>query len=126
MGVAEAIEEIQRAFPSNEVLSEADGQGGAAVIVEGVELGDLYRQADTWIGFRVAFNYPYADVYPHYVRADLVRKDGRVLGDGISGGHTFCGRESLQLSRRSNRLNPAIDTAALKLLKVVDWLRSHP
>jgi hypothetical protein len=32
----------------------------------------------------------------------------------------------LQLSRRSSRLNPQTDTALLKLMKVIQWLTSHP
>ncbi|KMO66936.1 hypothetical protein MCHLDSM_07280 [Mycolicibacterium chlorophenolicum] len=31
----------------------------------------------------------------------------------------------MQLSRRSNRLNPAVDTAATKVLKVLKWLNER-
>ena len=65
-------------------------------------------------------------MYPHFVRSDLQRKDGRPLGEAVTGGHTFLGRSALQLSRRSNRLNPAVDTALLKLMKVLQWLSTHP
>ena len=30
------------------------------------------------------------------------------------------------VSRKSNRWNPAQDTAALKLAKVLDWIRTRP
>jgi hypothetical protein len=36
------------------------------------------------------------------------------------------GRPALQLSRRSNRLNPATDTALLKLMKVRQWFSTRP
>jgi len=94
--------------------------------VDPVPLSEIYVQDSTWIGFRITFQYPYADVYPHFVRADLRRRDGRALGDGISGGHKFVGRPAVQLSRRSNHLNPALDTATLKLAKVLQWLTTHP
>lgn len=125
--VKKALEQLEAAYPGEKrVEAQEDGQGGAYVVVNDVEIGTTYAQRTTWVGFRIVFNYPYADVYPHFVRPDLVRKDGRPLGDGISSGHQFIGRAALQLSRRSNRLNPATDTAATKLLKVVQWLATHP
>jgi hypothetical protein len=124
--VRQAVEQIREALPDSRVDVQDDAQGGALVIVEDVSVGELYTEASTWIGFRITFQYPHADVYPHFVRSDLLRKDGRPLGEGISGGHTFLGRSALQLSRKSNRLNPATDTALLKLMKVVQWLTTHP
>jgi len=124
--VSAAVEEIRGAFPQSVVIAQDDGSGGAYVTVEAMSLGDLYVQADSWIGFRITFQYPCADIYPHFVRSDLARKDGRPLGDGMGGGHVFLGRPAVQISRRSNRLNPATDTALLKLLKVLEWLRTHP
>ena len=121
-----AIEQLRTALPETRVEAQEDGQGGAWVIVENVAVGDIYLPDSSWIGFRITFQYPHADVYPHFVRSDLQRKDKRPLGDGITGGHTFLGRSALQISRRSNRLNPATDTALLKLMKVLDWLAKHP
>jgi hypothetical protein len=124
--VAKAIDEVRAANPDAEVTATPDNDGGAYVIVDPLLVGGLYTLETTWVGFRITFQYPYADVYPHFVRADLQRRDGRALGDGISPGHNFIGRPALQLSRRSNRLNPATDTAALKLAKVLQWLITHP
>lgn len=123
--VAEAIEEIRNTVGTDSVTVREDGEGGAFVIVEGVAPGPLYQQTETWVGFRITFQYPYADVYPHFVRSDLSRRDGRPLGEGTSP-TTFEGRPAVQLSRRSNHLNPATDTAVIKLLKVLEWLRTHP
>ena len=130
--VTRAVQEIIEAFPNNDafpkdrVVVREDDQGGAWVIVEDVDIGELYEAPKSWIGFRITFQYPNADVYPHFVRSDLVRKDKRALGDGTSGGHSFMGRPAIQLSRRSSRLNPATDTALLKLHKVLHWLSMHP
>lgn len=124
--VATAIEEIRATFADHPVLVREDGEGGAFVIVEGVDPGPRYVQRETWIGFRITFQYPYADVYPHYVRGDLVRVDNKSLGEGTGPNHNFEGRAAVQVSRRSNHLNPATDTAVRKLMKVLEWLRARP
>lgn len=123
--VTAAIEQLEREFPEAAVTVREDGEGGAYVIVEDVPLGAPYAQATTWVGFRVVSQYPYADVYPHYVRGDLARADGRPLATELQ--HVaFEEREALQVSRKSNRLNPATDTAVLKLHKVLIWLLGRP
>jgi len=123
--VVRAIEEIGEQFPDSKLTLRPDGEGGCFVIVETVHLAESFSQSDTWIGFRITFQYPNADVYPHFVRGDLTRADGRGLREG-TGNSSFEGSSAVQLSRRSNHLNPATDTAALKLEKVLDWLRNHP
>ena len=60
------------------------------------------------------------------VHADNVRRaDGKQHGKGFSGPLVWQGRLALQVSRRSNRWSPALDTAAAKLLKVLEWVRSQ-
>lgn len=121
--VEKAIEEIRLSFPGKELVIAEDTEGGARVIVEEVDLGPPFQQAHSWFGFHVTSSYPYADVYPHFVRPDLSLAVGQPLGEGTSSGQNFLGRSAIQVSRRSNRLNPKTDTAALKLLKVIEWLR---
>lgn len=123
--VESAIEEIRQNWPDADVAVREDGQGGAIVIVDPVPILGPYVQNDTWVGFQLTFQYPYSDVYPHFVRGDLVRADGAALGEGMSLAQ-YEGRPAVQVSRRSNRLNPATDTALLKLMKVLDWLGSRP
>lgn len=120
--VTQAIAAIQSAFPNCPVTATADPGGGAHVIVEDVPLPRIYDQKSTWVGFHITDAYPFADVYPHFVRNDLSRSDGQKLGPAAQPGHSFQGRPAIQLSRRSNRLNPARDTALLKLQKVLEWL----
>lgn len=124
--IAEAIREIQETFVRSSVAVDSDGAGGVWVVIEPVPLGPVYVQDETWIAFLITFAYPEADVYPHFVRPDLSRVDGAPLGEG------FCpttwgsiGKAGMQLSRRSNRLNPAVDTAATKALKVLKWLNER-
>lgn len=123
--IEKAIAEIRSCFSDCRVEVDPDGAGGAFVTVHDVPLGPPYVQAKIWVGFQITFQYPYADVYPHFTCLELARIDGRPLGEGL-GSANWRGSPTTQLSRRSNKLNPAIDTAALKLLKVMQWLRTHP
>ena len=84
--VAKAIEEIRLTFEECGVEADADGSGGAFVLVTGVRLGQPYAQKEVWIGFQITFQYPYADVYPHFTNAELARSDGNGLGAGFGSG----------------------------------------
>jgi hypothetical protein len=119
--VTQAVEELKEAYGGSTVTVNDDGSGGAFIVVEPVDPGPPYIQRETWIGFQITFQYPYSDVYPLFVRDDLARTDGAPLGEGF-GVASFRDRPATQLSRRSNQLNPAIDTAALKVAKVLEWL----
>ena len=120
--VAKAIDELRSTFAQCTVETEPDGSGGAFVRVRNIPLGSPYSQSSLWIGFQITFQYPYADVYPHFTNPTLTRVDGADLGSGF-GSAQFWNEPAIQISRRSNGLNPATDTAALKLLKVIQWLR---
>lgn len=129
--VASAVKELQEAYPNATVTAVPDGSGGAFVTVDPVDVSSRYAPSRTWIKFHITFQYPLADVYPHFVRPDLRRADGQTpgglpLGPGSSpGAFTMNGVQepAIQLSRRSNNLNPAVDTAVLKLEKVLEWLK---
>lgn len=123
--ILRALEDIKTSFPECTQIIREDGEGGVYVILEDVPLGAPYNQTTTWVGFRITFQYPYSDVYPHFLRGDLSRADEKGLGEATST-CTFEGRAAIQISRRSNKLNPAVDTALLKLLKVLQWLKSRP
>jgi hypothetical protein len=121
--VVAAIEEIRSDFKAATVEAHEDGSGGAYVIVDPVDPGSQYVQRETWIGFQITYQYPVADCYPHFVRPDLARLDGEPLGEAMTVTQFgFDQRPAVQISRRTNRLNPATDTALLKLWKVLDWL----
>ena len=121
--VAGAIDAVRGHFAGKPVEVVPDGAGGAFVIVSDIEVGAGYTPAVTWLGFQVNAAYPASDVYPHYTGC-LVRTDGRAHGQAIQQ-VTWQGRDSLQLSRKSNRWNPAVDTAALKAEKVIRWLSAQ-
>jgi hypothetical protein len=124
--VAAAVEEIRETFSESTVTAQEDGKGGAYVTVMPVDPGPTYVQDETWLKCHITFQYPYSDVYPQFVRPDLARVDGAALGEAMSvGSFPGDGEPAVQISRKSNHLNPATDTAALKLVKVLEWLRSR-
>ena len=122
--IEQAVEELRACFPDAEVVACGTDDGGASVRIDSIDLGPSYIPRETWIAFAIGFQYPHADVYPLFVRPDLVRADGQPHGEGLAPG-SFIGEPALQLSRRSTRLNAEIDTAALKVTKVVQWLRNR-
>lgn len=126
--VEEAIKDLRQAFPKATVSPTEDGQGGAHVLIESVPLDpQVFVQKETWVGFDLNFQLPYADVYPIYVRADLTRQDGRELTDRpFHPNKSYQGRSSLMLSRSSNNRDPELDKPYLKVLRVLEWLKKWP
>ena len=122
--VQEAIAEIRHTWPAAAVTAKDDGEGGAYVRIEPIDPGAPYVQRETWIAFRITAQYPYADVYPLFVRPDLTRTDGQPLGEALTL-TPFDGEPAIQVSRKQNHLDPTADTAAIKVLKVIKWLASR-
>lgn len=125
--VEEAIRELRASFEGCEFTISPDAEGGALIFIEDAALAvpHPYVQSATWVGFRLNFQLPYADVYPVFVRGDLARKDGKQLGEAMSA-CDFEGRKAVQISRRSNRRNSDFDTPAIKIQKVIQWMRTRP
>jgi hypothetical protein len=120
--VEDAITELREAFSDHAVEVAPDPQGGAYVVVQDLPLGPQYRPERSWVGFAIGFQYPHADVYPHYTDSTLSRVDGAPLGEGMQQPIQWHDRMTTQISRRSTNWNAAEDTATLKLRKVLDWL----
>jgi len=120
--VETAIDEIRQAFSGHQVDIEPETQGGVYVVVHDLFFGNQYAPSHGWVGFLINFQYPRSDVYPHLIDASIQRVNGNALGDGISGPTDWRGKKVWQISRKSNHLDPTIDTAALKLAKVLQWL----
>lgn len=123
--VERAISEIQQAFPGNTVEIQPDPNGGAYITVQDLALGDQYTPSKSWVGFQITFQYPHADVYPHYINGTVRRVDGQAYGAGMQLSQSWQGRDAVMVSRRSNRWNAAVDTAAMKLAKILTWIRSQ-
>lgn len=122
-GVVGGVVGVLDQFAEHRVLLRLDEVGGVHVVIDDIVPGETYVGSTTWFGFHISAAYPAADVYPHYV-GRLHRKDAAAHPEGFSECE-WQEREALQLSRRSNRWNPATDTAALKAMKVLAWLASR-
>ena len=79
--VQQAIEGIRSAFGDHRLDIEPDGDGGAFLKVHDLNIGGQYEPEISWGAFRITFQCPFADVYPHYLVHGLCRKDGRGLGE---------------------------------------------
>ena len=121
--VAVAIEELKRAFPSSEVLSQEDGDGGAYVIVENVSIGCRYQPSSTWIGGHITGLYPYADIYPLFIADDVRRVDGVSFEAPVTLGAQFFNRPAIQVSRRNNHSQHYPQTVVAKFVKVLHFLK---
>lgn len=123
--VETAIAEIRQAFAEHQVDADQEEQGGAYIVVHDLFIGKQYTPSLTWVGFTINFQYPRSDVYPLFIEPSVRRIDGAGFGQGFSGPTDWHGRKAIQISRRSTRLNPIHDTAAIKLAKVLEWLRNQ-
>lgn len=127
--VQKAIAQLTATFVGHALDVDPDDEGGAFVRVDGLTFGATYEPSVGWVAFRIAFNYPHGDIYPHFLPGELERRDKKALVDPFTKTTMKLGKfvgPATQLSRRSNGWKPAVDTAALKLLKVLDWMRTQP
>lgn len=120
--VTTAIEELKRQFDTSTLTVREDGQGGAYVVMEPVELGVRFQPSATWVGFQIPAQYPYADIYPVFIGTDVQRADGVAFQAPVTPGHSFEGRGAIQVSRRSAAAQSGSQKAVAKILKVLDFL----
>lgn len=120
--VATAVEELKRQFSTSTFAVREDGQGGAYVIMEPVELGAKFVPAATWVGFQIPAQYPYADIYPVFIGVDVKRADGIAFQPPVTPGHSFESRGAIQISRRSAAAQSGSQKAVAKILKVLNFL----
>ncbi len=124
--VASAIQELRQAFPSSEVHTQEDGDGGAYVVVEEVAIGPRYRPSSTWLGGHIPALYPYADIYPLFIAANVRRVDDVAFEPPVTPGAQFLGRPALQVSRRNNHTQLYPQKAVAKFVKVLHFLEELP
>ena len=122
--VAASIEELKRQFSASSFAVREDGQGGAYVLMEPLTLGPNFRPTETWIGFQIPAQYPYADIYPVFIGQDIVLANGTPFSVPITPGHNFEGRPAYQISRRNSAAQSGMQKAVAKILKVLDFLEN--
>lgn len=122
--VEEAIQELKDVYGEQNVSATPDQQGGAYVFVQNLDIGGKYTPSIIWCGFYLTHMYPTPDVYPHFVNPDLQRADRTPLSSTFQKVQ-WQNRDAIQVSRRSNHWNPSLDTAQLKLEKVLKWMKEQ-
>lgn len=122
--VSTAIEELKRQFSTSSLTSREDGQGGAYVVLEPISIGPRYEPQDTWVGFHIPAQYPYADIYPVFIGANVVRKDGKAFVAPVTQGHHFENKPAIQVSRRNGAAQGGLQKATSKILKVINFLEN--
>ncbi len=124
--VATAIEELKRQFATSLLTVREDGNGGAYVLIDPIEIGVRFAPKITWMGFQIAAQYPYADIYPVFIGSDVRRVDGLMFQPPVTTGHNFEGRGAIQISRRSAAAQSGSQKAVAKVLKILDFLEKLP
>ena len=122
--VVNAIEELKQAFPSSTITSSEDDQGGAFVVIESVHIGKRFIPSFTWMGGHITAHYPYADIYPVFIDANVRRVDGKEFEAPITIGNKFLERPAIQISRRNNRVHSSRQTAVAKFLKIINFVEN--
>jgi hypothetical protein len=133
--VETSLKALQEGMAGHAVRVQEDGSGGAYVIVDDIEIGDHYAPTRSWVGFHVTFAED-ADIYPHFIDpgvryvgpgpAPNEHPDGN-LPTAMSRGQTMPGFElpAIQVSRRSNHRNGETDSPLMKLLRVIEFVRTR-
>lgn len=122
--VAEAIEEIKRAYPDAKVDPSPDNEGGAYVSVS-EDMGVMYRSEDGGhtLQFQIPYNHPEAQVKDFYVIPPLVKLDGSCLPNGFHHAN-FRMQDATQVSRIKRDYDPDRDKSlALKIAKILKCIR---
>jgi hypothetical protein len=122
--VEQAVAQLRMTFEGHRIDIEPDSDGGAYVRVHDLDLGDQYEPHKSWMAFHITFQYPHADVYPHFCVTGL-KKNGAEVTPPFHKGEwktPTVAEPATSVSRRSNHIDPAVDTAAIKLLKVLEWM----
>jgi hypothetical protein len=118
--VTNAVAELR--LDHDVVVIEPDGEGGAYVTVEDVDLGPQWEPQRIDLSFHLPFNYPFAAVYPFYGPSDLRRADSGECPPVIQRVE-WRGRPVAQISLRASRWQPQIDTASGAVAQVRYWFK---
>jgi hypothetical protein len=118
--VQQAIKELERLFT---VTAAPIGDGGAIVTVHGLSINEPWQPSSIDLTFEVAYNYPHAPIYPYYTTPELNRGEGAARTSALQR-VTWREAQRTQISLRSNRWNPNVDTAVGAVLQVQRWFET--
>jgi hypothetical protein len=117
--VAAAVADLEQAGYT--LSASALGDGGTIVTVYNFPFGERWLPGSGDLTFEIAYNYPYAPIYPYYTTSELNRREGDrpaalQIVDWRGGRYT-------QVSLRATNWNPQIDTAVGALAQVEHWFK---
>jgi hypothetical protein len=119
--VADALEEIGAHF-GHRLAHESDGQGGAIVTIEDIELPSAWSLDAAPMRFVVPYNFPATPPYPYYLpQAVQPPAPWSPALQPIE----WRGEAMIQVSLRNNSWDPARDSVLGCVLQVCDWLRAQ-
>lgn len=120
--VAEGIRLLEVCF-EDRVRYEPDGEGGAFVVVEGIDLGANWTVPRAELTFHLAYNYPASAIYPYYLPAGVIPASGS-MPPALQ---QVVWRETpvIQVSLRHANWDPRRDNALGAVMQTQDWLRSQ-
>ena len=115
--VAAAVADLERAGYT--LSASATGDGGSIVTVHNFPFGERWLPESGDLTFEIAYNYPFAAIYPYYTTSDLNLREGdRPSALQIV---DWRGSRYTQVSLRATNWNPQIDTALGALAQVEHW-----
>jgi|GEM_PF-1023066 len=135
--VETALAELEEKSPGGAVRHLEDGEGGAWVVIPDVDIGPNFSPSKSAVGFHVTSAYPEAIPYPHIIDAGIlytgdeprpnIHPDGNLPAAMTRGTFTVLNepKEGIQVSRSSPSRDPLGDTALAKLMRVLNFLRTH-
>jgi hypothetical protein len=121
-GVSLGLADLEEVF-SGRVRHEPDGEGGAYVVVEGIELGPNWSATSAELAFHLAYNFPASSIYPYYLQSDVVPAGG-AFPQALQRVE-WRGSPMIQVSLRQERWDPRRDNAVGAVMQTQDWLRSR-
>ena len=121
--VTTTLERLDQLFEDTTITATPDGSGGAYVVIDAVDLGRMWTPRISWFGFHLNCLLPDSDVYPLYVDAAAKSTAGLALPCPPYSVCVWQGRPALQVSRASRNRAGGLDSAELKITRVLTWLR---
>lgn len=123
--VDKALAELRMQFRDTNISVTEDGNGGAYFVIEKVDIGRYFVPSETWLGGHITAAFPFADIYPMYMDADLKRAGGKAFVAPVVPINGWQGRPAIQVSRINRAAASEPQSAAFKVLRVIDFLRKY-
>lgn len=117
--LAEALEDLERAFPG-QVTPEAQDETGLVVRVSDVALSERWTPRTGELWFVIPYQYPDAAVYPYHVIGAMPTGGLVTALQSV----TWRGMAVTQVSLRHNAWDPARDNVVGCVLQTRAWLRA--